>query len=289
MRRAVGVLAAAVLCLAVAGCSGDDDEEGSDRGSLAEDMRARLQRSTLFETRRSLHLAVGYDGERGGDVRLATIQLDTPLFEAVPPQTRDAEVPPGGRAVVMPLEFGPAQCDGRGGEGDEGEGDGEPAELVLDVDGEEVRVPIDERPEGMLAALHRAECAMEAVRDEVDLRLGDTWERTGPRTVEGDVLMDQRRPGAAVAIDEIEGNVIFFVHSDGRRPWLQVTDDRPSASGRVAIEASRCDPHALIEYKRTFVFVAWVGIDGGEPVRVDVEAEGETQRVLADLLSECIG
>jgi hypothetical protein len=32
-----------------------------------------------------------------------------------------------------------------------------------------------------------------------------------------------------------------------------------------------------------------VGIDGGDPVKVDVEAEGETQRILADLLAECLG
>ena len=289
MRRAAGVLAVAALCVAAATGCGDDD--GDDRSALADSMSARLQRSTLFETRRSLHLAVGYDGEAGDgssdggtdEIEVATIQLDTPLFEPVDPQERDAVVQAGGRQVVMPLEFGAARCDGEDGDGDE------PAVLVAEVGGEEVRVPIDERPEDMLASLHRAECAMEAVRDEVDLRLGDTWERTGPRTVAGEILMDQRRPGATVAIDEMEGNVIFFVHADDRRPWLEVSDGSPSARGRVEIEASRCDPHALIEYKRTFIFVAWVGIDGGDPVKVDVEAEGETQRILADLLSECIG
>jgi hypothetical protein len=282
MRRAVGVLAVAALCVAAAACGDDDGDDGS---ALADSMSAGLQRSTLFETRRTLHLAVGYDGG-AGEIDVATIQLDTPLFEAVDPQERDAVVPAGGRRVVMPLEFGPARCDG--GEDDDGEGD-EPAVLVADVGGEEVRVPLDQRPEGMLASLHEAECAMEAVRDEVDLRLGDTWERTGPRTIAGEILMDQRRPGATVAIDEMEGNVIFFVHADDRRPWLEVSDGSPSARGEVEIEASRCDPHALTEYKRTFIFVAWVGIDGGDPVKVDVEAEGETQRILADLLAECLG
>jgi hypothetical protein len=287
MRRAVGVLAVAALCVAAAACGDDDGDDGS---AVAESMSAALQRSTLFETRRSLHLAVGYDGE-AGEIEVATVQLDTPLFEPVDPQERDAVVPAGGRPVVMPLEFGPARCDGEDGDEDEGDGEdeGEPAVLVAGVGGEEVRVPLDQRPEHMLASLHEAECAMEAVRDEVDLRLGDTWERTGPRTVAGEVLVDQRRPGATVAIDEMEGNVIFFVHADDRRPWLEVSDGSPSARGEVEIEASRCDPHALTEYKRTFIFVAWVGIDGGDPVKVDVEAEGETQRILADLLAECIG
>jgi hypothetical protein len=68
-----------------------------------------------------------------------------------------------------------------------------------------------------------------------------------------------------------------------------VTDQRPAAAGQIAITASRCDPHALIEYKRTFIFSAYVEVDGGEPVRVDIEATGGARSALEELLRSCIG
>ena len=56
------------------------------------------------------------------------IQLDTPLFEATPPQDREARVLAGGH-VAMPLPFGEPRCDEDGDE---------PSVLVAEVDGEEV-------------------------------------------------------------------------------------------------------------------------------------------------------
>jgi hypothetical protein len=67
-----------------------------------------------------------------------------------------------------------------------------------------------------------------------------------------------------------------------------VSDDHPSAGGVVVVYAARCDPHALIEYKRTFTLSAWVRVGGDEPVRVDVEAEGDAHRVLEELLAACL-
>jgi hypothetical protein len=127
---------------------------------------------------------------------------------------------------------------------------------------------------------------------DVELRLGDTWERTGPHAAEGELEVTQRRAGATVAVVEVLGNVIFTVGTDGAAaPWLEVGDDRPTAVGAITVDASRCDPHALIEYKRTFVLSALVGVDGGEPVRVDVEAEAGSaaHTALQDLLTTCIG
>jgi hypothetical protein len=63
----------------------------------------------------------------------------------------------------------------------------------------------------------------------------------------------------------------------------------PAAAGRIAITAARCHPHALIEYKRTFIFSAYVEVDGGERTRVDITAEGGARRALEELLRSCIG
>jgi hypothetical protein len=70
---------------------------------------------------------------------------------------------------------------------------------------------------------------------------------------------------------------------------LEVSDDTPAVSGPIAITASRCDPHALIEYKRTFILSAYVALNGGERSRVDITAQGGARRALEELLRSCIG
>jgi hypothetical protein len=295
MRRLVTV-ALAATCGVVAGCGADETAEVP--------LSATLQRSTLFETRRALLLEVRAAG--GRDVEVTSIQLSSPLFEAVDPEPRETLVRTTDRAVAMPLPFGEPRCDETEGDGDaEDDGGGDdagdsggrggadgPTELVAEVDGDEVHVPLDDAAPGVLASLHEAECAAAAVLADVELRLGDTWERAGPHAATGELEVTQLRPGATVAVEEVLGNVIFTVGTDSAAaPWLEVSDDQPTAVGAVTVDASRCDPHALIEYKRTFVLSARVGVDGGEPVRVDVEAEAGSaaHTALQGLLTTCIG
>ncbi|MGH9288328.1 MAG: hypothetical protein ACRD0V_08585 [Acidimicrobiales bacterium] len=275
MRGSVPVAAAVLFAVAV-GCAREHDtaDAGETTGREAR-VTATLQRSTLFATHRSLRLTVSNGGDQ--ELEIGAVQLSSPLFEPVPPQTRDVPVPASER-VVIPLPFGTAQCD------DVIE---EPAELITQLDGDEVHVALDEIPSGVLSELHDAECAATAVLTSVDLHLGDTWERTATRTIEGEVELTQRSSGVTAAVDEVRGNVIFGVSTTG--PRVEVTDERPSAAGQIAITAARCDPHALIEYKRTFIFSAYVEVDGGEPTLVDIEAEGGARRALEVLLRSCIG
>jgi hypothetical protein len=183
----------------------------------------------------------------------------------------------------MPLPFGDARC---------GETAAGPPQVVLDVDGDEVTVPLVENPDGLLAGLHASECAVATIREDVDVHLGDEWEQTGPRTVTGEVVMEQLHPGVETTVASLEGNVIFTLDSDtagDEGPVLQVGDERPSDRVGVSITASRCDAHALIEYKRTFTFLALVDVGEDRPLRLDVKAEGDTLRLLEDVLTRCIG
>jgi hypothetical protein len=188
----------------------------------------------------------------------------------------------------MGLPFGTVRCDGGNGGGDAGEETA--AVLLVDVDGGDVRVPIEQRPSDLLVELHGTECAAAAVLADVDLRLGDTWRPTDPRTLEGELDISQRHDGAEATVQSVEGNVIFTVSGDAASPRaLAVSDEHPSASAPIAITAPRCDPHALIEYKRTFIFTASIQLDAGEPARVDIKAEGAARRALENLLTSCIG
>jgi hypothetical protein len=283
---AAGVVGVALLVAAVFGCGGDDDSDGgagADGGGLAASMDGSLQQSTLFTTQHALGLSVSFDGDR--ELRLATIQLDTPLFEPVEPQARDARVRGGGRVVTMPLKYGDADCDVR-------PADAGPAQLVTEVEGEALRLDLAERPDDLLAGLHAAECEVQAVLDQVDITLGDAWVRTDGLAYAGELTVTQREPGVTAHLTTLEGNVIFAVTSSdapgGDEPWATVDDDRPSVTLPVTVEAARCDPHVLTEYKRTFVLAAQVQVGEAEPVKVDIVAEGPAHDALAALLEACL-
>jgi hypothetical protein len=292
--RGAASIAVAVLFAVAVGCSGDDDagtdagngsgadapaDEGeSGSGEPAAPLTATLQRSTLFETHRSLRLTVTNGGNQ--EVEISAVQLDSPLFEPVAPQVRDVPVPASDR-VAIPLPFGTAQCDDVADD---------PPELITRLAGDDVRVAIEEVPSGVLSELNTEECAASAVLASVDLQLGETWQRTETRTIEGEVELAQRSSGVTATLDELRGNVIFAVSAGGAAgSALEVADARPTAAGPVAITAARCDPHALIEYKRTFIFTAYVAVDDAEPTRVDFEAEGGARRALEELLRSCMG
>jgi len=288
--RGAASIAVAVLLVVGVGCSGDDDAgarsgAGSDAaageggsGEPAAPLTATLQRSTLFETHRSLRLTVINGGKQ--DLEIAAVQLDSPQFELAPPQVRDVPVAASDR-VAIPLPFGRPQC---------GDVADERPEVIARIAGEDVRMEIEERPDGLLSELRDIECAASAVLASVDLHLGDTWNRTQPRTIEGEIELDQRSSGATAVLEEVRGNVIFTVRSaDAGGSAIEVSDDTPSASGPIAITASRCDPHALIEYKRTFIISAYVALNGGERTRVDITAQGGARRALEELLTSCMG
>jgi hypothetical protein len=300
MRRAALILilipVALLMGVALGGCSGDDGDGNGDSGARASEgadadagFRVKLERSTLFETHRALSLTVM--SESDSEVHISGIQLDSPLFVEMPPEDREARVR-AGRSTGMPLPFGEADC--------EGEADG-PAQLVATVDGDEVRVPIDESPSDLLATMQGNECAEVEVHEQIDLRLDDGWERTGPTTIEGDLVMAQREDGATASLDQITGNVLFTVLTDDdagdandpEGTWLEVGDDQPSVRGHVQIKVARCDPHALIEFKRPFVLTGFVrlgdGDDVGDVVRVDIEAQGSARQTMGDLMSGCLG
>ena len=192
----------------------------------------------------------------------------------------------GERALVMPLPYGTAVCGD--GAGDDDDGDAGAVELAAVVGGEEVRVPVTVHPDGMLADLHDRECAAAAVLDDVELVLDGEWTVLDPTTATGQLTATQQNPGVTAQVDELLGNVIFGVTTVETAPAVTVDDAATTASVGVTVSAARCDPHALTEYKRTFVFVAVVQVGDDEPVRVDVRAEGPAHAALGQLLASCV-
>jgi hypothetical protein len=272
VRRSWVLLLVGLLLLA--GCG--DDADGAEHTPA---LQATATRSTLFDTRRTFRLELHNGG--AATIRIDTIQLDSPLFEAAPPSPRDTELAPG-HDLLVPLPYGEVRCDGTDDAAD--------SELIVTTDGVEHRVALDQHPEDVMAHLHEVECAAEAVHEQVDLHFGDRWDLAGPRSVQGEVLMTARQPGGVAAVDEVRGNVIFGVgFPTPQTPLLEVGENQAEDRLDVIVSANRCDPHVLIEYKRTFKYPVAIRLDGGEPIIVDLEAEGPARRAFEDLLHRCLG
>ena len=66
-----------------------------------------------------------------------------------------------------------------------------------------------------------------------------------------------------------------------------MSDDEPTASVPVTISADRCDPHAVAEFKRPYVFLGWVGVGDADPVPVELVLTGGARQALVDLIASC--
>ncbi len=239
---------------------------------------ATIEVSRLFALQRQHGLGLRNVGDQ--PVRVLAVGLETPLFETAMMTERELVLEPGSRELVMPVPYGAARCGGDAT-------DTFDALVLVDGTPEPLRMPAPEKHAGAIGRVHDGECAATAVREAVDLRFGDRWSLDG-RSVTGEMVLQQRTAGAAAAVDEIAGSVIFDVELDAGPPVLEVDDDAPTDRVRVVVSAERCDPHALIESKKTFVFLAWVSLDGSEPIPVEVTPDGAARAALDDLLSTCL-
>lgn len=275
MTRAIARAAAVGLVL-LAACA-DDGGGQVGGGATGVELTATATRSSLFDSQRTFRLELTNDGD--APVTVASVQLDSPLFEPVPASSRDTQLAPGQR-LLLPVPYGPSICPGAG-----------PSNLVTLVSGDEVVVPLDQVPVEVMDALHEVECGEAAVRDAADVAFGDDWTSTGARSARGEVVVATHGE-TEVTVDGVHGNIVFGVRGADTDPPL-LTVAGAGEVGRLPLElvVDRCDTHALIESKRTFKFPLEVRLDRGPPALVVLEAEpgSPTRDVLGGLIQACIG
>ncbi len=274
MRR-LGITAAtlAVLATLLGGC-GDDEPPPA----AAPRIDAAIERSRLFETQRQLKLILRNDTPEL--IVLDRLELRSSLFERVAPQERRTVLHPGQRSSI-PIDFGPSRC--------EGDPSADALEVEVSMGGEEVVLALEESTAGALAELRADECETARIRSAADLRLGPELEEVGPGEVRTTLTLERTAATGTVVLDEVRGSVIFTLLPDEvEAPLLTVDDSTGRATAEVVIRAARCDPHALIESKRTFVFVGWVQLDDGPTIRVDIEPDGPVRATLEGFLESCL-
>ena len=277
--------------MAAVGCDdGGDESSGAPTSTITtpattsttepepvEGLLATLATNRLYVTQHAFGLGLRNVG--GAPVVVTTVRLDSGLYEPAAVGDSGTQLEPGGRRFVLPVPYGEPRC-----------GDAAPETFAVVAtlgDGRQVRVPVVEEYPGAILRLHARECFAVDVHERVDFRLGDEWTQDGI-TISGELLLEQRRPGEPVTVDDVRGNVIFTVYVDVEgTPVLRVTDDEPVASVPVTISADRCDPHAVAEFKRPYVFLSWIAIGDDATVPVELVASGAARAALDQLIASC--
>jgi hypothetical protein len=250
--------------LALAGCG---------QAPSPPDLDVRLEQSRDNEDRHLLQVVLTNSGRE--PVEVARLQLRAAGWSEVPPTVRSDVVRPG-RRLAFPVDYGAADCRRDGG-----------ARVVVGhrtpTGLREVELPVpDDDP--LLPRLRRRECDLRAVADTAEVSFADTWRREGD-VVRGRLVVRRLGGSAPVRVSAIEGTVVFTLRTAGPLP-LELAAERDRAAVPVAVTASRCDVHALIESKRSYDFPYVVALGVGAPLTATVRPAPDAVALLERLLAD---
>ena len=229
-----------------------------------------LEQSRDNENRHLLQVVLTNDGPE--PVEVVRLQLRSPAFVDVAPTAREDVLGPG-RRLAFPIPYGAADCRGSG-----------PATVVLGYrrDGGlgevELAVPVGDP---LLARLHGRECRLAALGRTASLSLTG-WTRRGG-TARAELVVTRLRGAEPVAVTAVDGSVIITLRPAGPLP---LTLDGPQVRLPVVANASRCDPHALAESKRTYEFSLAVAHGDGPPLTVAVRPDPADLPLLEQLVRD---
>ena len=276
----VSRLSVVALLLASCACSAGTDEP--DRAGAGPQLQAASVYGRHSTVRGKVDVRIANEGE--APVEVERWQVRHPMFGDVAPVERPSTLVPDGVERIVPVPFGPARCDADDPAG---------AVVVLTVradDGRrEVAVPLVDREPGLLRA-HRQACAVEALTATASVELVPPWVRDPdrPDALRTTLVLRRRTPGV-VTVDEVRGNVLFSVEPPAAPPLGALPADRHEVRAPLVVRATRCDPHALIESKRSFTFPVQARLDGGEVTAVPVTVDAAGRAALQALLDDTCG
>lgn len=284
-------LIAALVVAAIAGCSaptpeptpgphattsGASQEGSASLPSIVPTAEAAYPRP--LQADRIVEILVSAEGD--GDAFVTGVQLETPYFEPGPvsptvvrvregwpgharvPLTRAVCPAPAGTSVARVTVSATSRATG-----------GSTTEAVLTV------------ADAALAEINRVECLQRDALDAAQPSFGELLD-TDATQAQATLVFTRGVSNKPVAINGVKGNVIFTLQA--RDVALPVSMD--SSAQRVEIpitvRASRCDPHAFAESKKTFVFGVWIQVDGREQF-VEFQPDPAWRATLQSLFDAC--
>lgn len=268
-RALVGLLALSALpaCGGAAAPAGPPAVPASVPPAAAPQLAAEVKQYRADIAPRRLSVAVTNAGD--SPVVVTGVQLTAAGFEPVPASEVEVELAPGDRTDVK-VPYGTARCDGAAGAD----------QAVVAVRGAgELRLDVPEG-NGLLERLRSRDCAEQALRTAVDLRLSDAWTLVGAE-LQGALVLERRAGEEPVTVVEPGGNVLFTIRPPEPAVPLGVLE--PGAERvelPLRVTATRCDGHALAESKRSYVFAFFTTVGDGPPHLTATTADEALQRQL---------
>lgn len=193
------------------------------------------------------------------------VQLEMTAFQALGPAD-GASLRPG-LPVDLRVSYGAVRCEGDPAAG-------ATAVLAVGPPGgpvRQARLALPEAPT-LLGRLHAAECAEQEVRRQVELTLEGFTAVPGQDAMAGTLRIRRLAGTARVRVPEL-GRSTLLTLTGGPPGGPVLTLEAGEAQAQVAVQAraTRCDPHALAESKRSTAFRVFVAVDEAEPLLVIVE------------------
>ncbi|MCW2575529.1 MAG: uncharacterized protein JWR66_1559 [Modestobacter sp.] len=203
---------------------------------------------------------------------VTSVQLDSPGFTALPARTVAARYAPG-QVIDLTTPFGAVDCAAGV----------EPVAARLTVTRphgatEEVTVPVHG---WTMVQVHQGECAEQGVLAVVDVTVEGLTDAGGMTT--GDIVLGRRAGDEAVQVSRLGGSVVLDPVPDDDLP-VTLAPGEQELRLPVTFDAARCDPHALAETKKPFVFPLAVTVGDGDEVPVDLPLDEAQRAQLQDLL-----
>jgi hypothetical protein len=263
MRRRARFAAAALAAVVFAGCA-----EQVEPAPPEPELRGRVRQSNLDQSLTQFRVQVLNEGNEPVDVR--DLVLHVPPFPDAASEV-DATIRPE-RRIDFPVVYGEPTCTGPSPTP-------EPARADAVAEGQPVEIVVDDSQD-VLRRLLTLFCNRRRLAEVVTATLGEQW-RPDPA---GDALLgtiELRRSGgnADVSVHHLTGSVVFRLEpAQATEPIAVLEGDQDTLSVPVRAVALRCDPHALAEGKKNYVFSVWLGLAGGpQEVKVELAADVRTR------------
>ncbi|MEJ7704080.1 MAG: hypothetical protein WKF47_10575 [Geodermatophilaceae bacterium] len=195
---------------------------------------------------------------------------------------RETEFRPGAR-IDMPTPYGAALC------GADQAAEPASAELqVLRPDGtrEQVRVPMPSDYD-VLTRIHDEECVKLAVAAAVTVGFADLHP-TGSgaeQALTGELRLTRRADTDQVVVTDLRGNTLYdAVLADGVSLPAGNGAEHRALSIPLSIRPATCATHVLAEIKQPYVFPVWIGLDGADPLRIEIPVTQQQRDVIFAML-----
>lgn len=208
-------------------------------------------------------------------VQVDRVELATTTFVAPVAEDKDSLVGPG-LSVDLTVPLGEAACDN---DGDDGDADPGAHAATLLVDGADLTLPLDD---AVLQEVRAQRCALAAVGEVVTFAWEPVWTDGG--VVRGEPALVgtlvATPVGGATSVVSVSGATTLFTVAEPVEATL--ADDPVDLA--VLTTVTRCDPHAVAEDKKGYLFPVAVQVPGSEPVLVEVAVPVPERVALQDLI-----